>query len=100
MPIWQFFVYNKDMLLKEIRKRKGLTQQEASLICGTPLRSYKRLENDTRYISSYKYTHSCGLLEQYKLNSDISYLNKTITVVGLGYVGLANAPVINNKIMF
>ena len=83
--------YNSVMTLKEIRKNKGLTQEEASLICGIPLRSYKRLENDTRYISSFKYTHSYELLEQYKLNSDISYLNKTITVVGLGYVGLANA---------
>ena len=85
------FLYNIVMTLKEIRKNKRLTQSEASLICGVPLRSYKRLENDTSYVSSYKYAEACKKLEQYKEDKDISYINKTITVVGLGYVGLANA---------
>ena len=79
------------MTLKELRISKNLTQLEASLICSIPLRSYKRLENDTRYVSSYKYLHACELIEQYKAKDDTSYLHKTITVVGLGYVGLANA---------
>ena len=50
------------MTLKEIRINKKITQLEASFICGVPLRTYKRLENDSNYKGTYKYEHACELL--------------------------------------
>ena len=83
-------LYYIDTNLKELRKSKGLTQLEASSIVDIPLRSYKRLESDNKYLSTYKYKHAYGLIENYK-SEDISITNKTISVVGMGYVGLSNA---------
>ena len=83
------------MTLKELRKSKELTQLEASLICDIPLRSYKRLENDNKYQSSYKYQHAYSLLEKYACdNKDNKLSNKVISVVGMGYVGLSNAVIL------
>ena len=81
------------MTLKELRKQKNLTQLEASLICSIPLRSYKRLENDDKYLKSYKYEHAYELLEQYVPKHN-NLINKTISIVGLGYVGLSNAVIL------
>lgn len=94
------FIYNTIMVLKEIRKKKGMTQQQASFACNIPLRTYKRLENETSYVNSYKYQHACEILGQFKNKTKAVLLNKTITVVGLGYVGLANAIALakNNKV--
>ena len=88
------------MTLKELRKLKELTQLEASLISNIPLRSYKRLENDNSYVNSFKYQHAYSLIEQYKGNKNNSINNKTITVAGLGYVGLSNAVILaqHNKV--
>ena len=90
------------MTLKELRKTKRLTQLEASLIVSIPLRSYKRLENDNKYISTYKYNHAYALLDNYKSGdiSSLSISSKTISIVGMGYVGLSNAVILSqyNKI--
>ena len=89
------------MTLKELRKLKGLTQLEASTIVSVPLRTYKRIENDHRYVSSYKYDHIYDLLNQYIGNNDNQDItNATISVVGLGYVGLSNAVILSqhNKV--
>ena len=63
------------MTLKELRKQKKLTQLEASLICSIPLRSYKRLENDDKYLKSYKYEHAYDLLEQYIVKDNNALIN-------------------------
>ena len=90
------------MTLKELRKLKNLTQLEASQICGVPLRSYKRLESDDKYISSYKYQYAYLLLERHNgtFTKDIKLEPKTISVAGTGYVGLSNAIILSqhNKV--
>ena len=94
------FIYNIDMTLKELRKQKELTQLEASLICSIPLRSYKRLENDSKYLNSYKYEHAYELIEKHSIKKNEYITNKTVAVVGLGYVGLSNAVILSqfNKV--
>ena len=88
------------MTLKELRKQKGLTQLEASLICDIPLRSYKRLECDEKYKDGYKYQHAFNLLNKYSCKNNNSVSNKVISVVGMGYVGLGNAVILaqHNKV--
>ena len=92
--------YNTNMTLKELRKQKGLTQLEASLICDVPLRTYKRLENDDNYINTYKYQYVIGSLYKYLPTKNDVSSDKTISVVGLGYVGLSNAVILaqHNKV--
>jgi predicted nucleotidyltransferase len=53
------------MVLKELRKEKGLTQSECSQYIGIPLRTYQNYENDTRKNNSIKY--------QYILQKLLSY---------------------------
>ena len=88
------------MTLKELRKNKGLTQLEASFVCQIPLRTYKRLENNHNYISSYKYEHAYDLLDKYRAKKNKNIKNTNISVVGLGYVGLSNAVILaqSNKV--
>lgn len=43
------------MELKELRKKNGLTQKEASLLIGIPYRTYLRYENNNEYKGTYKY---------------------------------------------
>lgn len=52
------------MNLKEIRKNSDITQQEASVILGVPLRTYIRYENDSKYEDSFKYQKMCEVLEE------------------------------------
>lgn len=87
------------MTLKELRKNKKLTQQEASSICGIPLRTYKRIEGDSKYQNSLKFKHIFNVLQSYK-NKENNHEPKTIAVVGLGYVGLSNAVLLSqhNKV--
>lgn len=84
------------MELKKIRKIKGLTQKEASLILGIPLRTYKRYENDLSDKESFK-------AEQIKKNLmkiPVKTPQKTsksfkISVIGAGYVGLSLAALLS-----
>lgn len=75
------------MTLKELRKSKGLTQEETSKICSIPLRTYKRLENDSSYINTYKYKSILSILDRYQ--SSDSKESYHILVIGAGYVGLS-----------
>ena len=74
------------MALKELRKQKQLSQLEASLICNIPLRSYKRLENDSNYKGTYKYEPVFSLLNNYICKKKENIESKTISIVGIGYV--------------
>lgn len=51
--------------LKEIRIKKGLTQQEASAILGVSLRSYKDYENNDSKKDTIKYRAMVSELEKY-----------------------------------
>ncbi len=55
------------------------------------MRTYKRLENDSNYKGTYKYEHVCNLLKDYQLKKKEKIDKKTISVAGIGYVGLSNA---------
>ena len=70
------------MKLKELRKSKQLTQQDASNICNVPLRTYKRLENDMAYEKSAKYFFAYSKLEKYEkaLMAKQILLNPIVTV--------------------
>ena len=75
------------MTLKELRLSKHISQNEASLICDIPLRTYKRLENDKEYVNSYKYNYAYKKLEQYICSDDMCDKSYNIIIVGAGYVG-------------
>ena len=55
------------MILKEIRKNKGLTQSEAAGILAVSLRSYKDYENNTAKINTLKYNYMCDTLYKYSV---------------------------------
>ena len=75
------------MTLKELRISKNLTQLETSLICNVPLRTYKRLESDAKYISSLKYEQCLTTLTSYKKSHKVRSDKFNIAIVGAGYVG-------------
>ncbi len=45
------------MTLREIRKNKGITQQQAADFLGVPLRTYSNYENDSKKQTSIKYKY-------------------------------------------
>ena len=51
--------------LKEKRCEKGLTQQQAAVILGVSLRSYKTYENDSSKVGSLKYSYMLETLDKY-----------------------------------
>ena len=51
--------------LKELRKNKGLTQEEASAFLGVSLRSYKTYENDEGKVGTLKYNYMLEQLGKY-----------------------------------
>ena len=53
------------MILKEIRKNKKLTQNEAANILAVSLRSYKDYENNPLKINTIKYNYMCDKLHKY-----------------------------------
>ena len=53
------------MTLKELRISGSLTQNEASIVLGMPLRTYKRYENETNYENKDKYQKIFNILENY-----------------------------------
>lgn len=54
-----------DKSLKDIRKAKNLTQEQAALLCNVSLRSYKSYENDESKTDSIKYKYMLELLSKY-----------------------------------
>ena len=53
------------MTLRELRKSKGITQQEAAKYVGIPLRTYCNYENDPQKQSSIKYKYMLEYLRSY-----------------------------------
>jgi predicted nucleotidyltransferase len=53
--------------LKELRKKCGLTQAEASQITDIPLRTYINYENDSSKADSIKYNYIIQKLQEYSL---------------------------------
>ena len=75
------------MTLKELRNSKNLTQLETSTICDVPLRTYKRLESDAKYIGSIKYEQCLTKLTSHKKSQKVRNDKCNIVIVGAGYVG-------------
>ena len=53
------------MTLKELRKKKKLTQAACAKYLGIPLRTYQNYETDTSKVGSIKYNFMLQKLEQY-----------------------------------
>ena len=53
------------MTLRELRKQKGLTQNECAVFLGIPLRTYQNYESDEKKSNSIKYHYMVQKLEQY-----------------------------------
>lgn len=53
------------MTLRELRKNKGITQQEAANFLGVPLRTYSNYENDIKKQTSIKYIYMLEKLYTY-----------------------------------
>lgn len=53
------------MTLRELRKNKGITQQEAADYVGVPLRTYSNYENDSKKQTSIKYKYMVEKLYTY-----------------------------------
>ena len=64
------------MGLKEYRKEIGITSKEASIVCGVPLRTYIRYENDDSYGSNLKRDKILSLLkEKYEVTEEKGLLS-------------------------
>ena len=90
------FCYNFIMTLKELRKSKKITQQEASQICGIPLRTYKRLETEEKYFSGAKYRICFSLISSYMVKNNNTKISNVL-VIGAGYVGLSVGIMLSEK---
>lgn len=53
------------MTLRELRKYKGITQQQAADFLGVPLRTYSNYENDSKKQTSIKYKYMVEKLYSY-----------------------------------
>lgn len=65
------------MLLKELRKEKGLTQKDASKILNIPLRTYIRYESDEGKFNTLKYNY---LVEKLRAVDFVDETNGVLTV--------------------
>ena len=52
------------MVLRELRNKVNITQQEAANIVGIPLRTFIRYENEEKYKQTLKYQKICDVLEE------------------------------------
>ena len=53
------------MTLKELRKKKKITQAECAKYLGIPLRTYQNYETDATKVGSMKYAFMMQKLEEY-----------------------------------
>ena len=86
------------MNLKELRMLKGLSQNEVANYFSIPLRTYKRLENEDKYINTFKYQEIVSKLSEIDIKKpNKSPLNLKIAIAGIGYVGLSLGMLLCNK---
>ena len=69
--------------VKEIRKKCGLTQAEASLITDIPLRTYINYENDPSKSGSIKYNYILRKLQEYGLIDETHGILKYEDIVSI-----------------
>ena len=79
------------MNLKELRIKKGLSQSKVSLLTSIPLRTYKRIENNSSYNGSHKYLFAYKRISEYNPKIHKPVPQQRITIVGAGYVGFSIA---------
>ena len=84
-------LYNRDMNLKELRISKGLTQLEVSEYLSIPIRTYKRIESDDKYLNSNKYKYVYDSLLKYSNTQKNELPTRKIAIIGAGYVGYSLA---------
>ena len=83
------------MTLRELRKNKGITQQQAADFVGVPLRTYSDYENNIKKQSSIKYKYILEKLYSYGYIDeengilsihDIEKICKRVTVINKGSI--------------
>ena len=72
-----------DITVKEIRKKCGLTQAEASQITDVPLRTYINYENDPSKAGSIKYNYILQKLQEYGLVDESHGILKLEDIVSI-----------------
>ena len=72
-----------DITVKEIRKKCGLTQAEASQITDVPLRTYINYENDPSKAGSIKYNYILQKLQKYGLVDESHGILKLEDIVSI-----------------
>ena len=85
------------MTLKETRISKHISQKDASELCSISLRTYKRIENDSKYIGTSKYIYCLNILKRNERHKDDLIKKENIVIVGAGYVGLSLATLLSKK---
>lgn len=85
------------MNLKDVRKRKGLTQVQAANLLSIPLRTFKRYETDAS-VSNFKIESAIQKLLSYnKKHSSETGEKSSLLIVGAGFVGLTCAEVYSKE---
>ena len=78
------------MTLQELRKSKGITQQQAANFIGIPLRTYSNYENDPAKQTSIKYKYMMEKLFEY------GYVNEENGILTLDEIKKACISVLSN----
>lgn len=68
------------MVLRELRKKKQLTQAECAKYLGIPLRTYQNYETDASKITSMKYAFMLQKLEEY------GFMDETHGILAIGQI--------------
>ena len=87
------------MTLKELRKSKGLSQEYVAKLVNIPLRTYKRIETDSKYSDSFKYKEIYEKLSQIEKISKNSFKKSSFSfaIAGIGYVGTSLAVMLSSN---
>ena len=77
------------MTLKEIRKTKGITQEQAARFLGVPIRTYKRYDSEEITKENIKLNSLANSLQKYskKPHKSHRFPKLNLTIIGAGFVG-------------
>ena len=77
------------MTLKEIRKTKGITQEQAARFLGVPIRTYKRYDSEEITKENIKLNSLANSLQKYskKPRKSHRFPKFDLTIIGAGFVG-------------